>query len=111
VAPPNGRPDRESIDAVIFDAGGVLILPDARIGQAAARLLNPDSGREDWPRAYYTANLLLGSVEGPDWLSARRAMASTVGVPDDQLDAAAPLIEQLIASAPWVPVDGAVDLL
>ena len=33
------------------------------------------------------------------------------GVADDQLDAAVPLIEQLIASAPWVPVDGAVDLL
>ncbi len=111
MAPPNGRPDRDSIDAVIFDAGGVLILPDARIGQAAARVLNPDSGLGDWPRAYYTANLLLDSVEGPDWLSARRAMASTVGVPDDQLDAAVPLVERLIASAPWVPVEGAVDLL
>ena len=32
-------------------------------------------------------------------------------MPDDQLDAAIPLIEQLMASAPWVPVEGAVDLL
>ncbi len=108
---PDGLPDRESIDAVIFDAGGVLLLPEARIGQAAVRVLHRDSHVEDWPLAYYTANLLLDSVEGADWLGTERAMASSVGVPDDQLDAAIPLIEQLMASAPWVPVEGAVDLL
>jgi putative hydrolase of the HAD superfamily len=111
VALPDGAPDRDSIDAVIFDAGGVLLLPEAMIGQAAVRALNCDPRLQDWPMAYYTANLLLDSVEGSDWLGTRRAMASTVGVPDDQLDSAIPLIERLIASAPWVPVEGAVDLL
>jgi len=104
-------PPPESIEAVIFDAGGVLVLPDAMFGQLALRTLDHESRLEDWPRAYYSANLLLDSLELPDWGGTRRAMASAVGVPDDQLEAAVPLIEQLIASAPWVPVDGAVDLL
>jgi putative hydrolase of the HAD superfamily len=80
-------------------------------GQLALRTLDHESRLEDWPRAYYSANLLLDSLDLPDWGGMRRAIASTVGVPDDQLDAAVPLIEQLIASAPWVPVDGAIDLL
>jgi putative hydrolase of the HAD superfamily len=111
VVPSPTLPAPESIDALIFDAGGVLVLPDASFGQLALRTLNHDSRLEDWPRAYYSANLLLDSLELPDWGGMRRAIASAVGVPDDQLDAAVPLIEQLIASAPWVPVDGVVDLL
>jgi putative hydrolase of the HAD superfamily len=108
--PPAFRPP-EPIDAVIFDAGGVLLLPDARFGQAALQALKHESRLEDWPRAYYEANLLLDSLEVADWGGMRRTIASAVGVPDEQLDAAVPLIEQLIAAAPWVPVDGAVDLL
>ena len=111
MAPPPTLPARESIDALIFDAGGVLLLPDAAFGQLALRTLDHGSPVEDWPRAYYTANLLLDSLGLPDWGGMRRAIASAVGVADDQLDAAIPLIEQLIAAAPWVPVDGAVDLL
>ena len=104
-------PAPESMEAVIFDAGGVLVLPDAMFGRLALRTLDHESRLEDWPRAYYSANLHLDSLELPDWGGMRRAIASAVGVPDDRLEAAVPLIEQLIASAPWVPVDGAVDLL
>ncbi len=111
MAPSPTLPARESTDALIFDAGGVLVLPDAAFGQLALRTLDRGSPVEDWPRAYYTANLVLDSLGLADWGGMRRAIASAVGVADDQLDAAVPLIEQLIASAPWVPVDGAVDLL
>jgi putative hydrolase of the HAD superfamily len=104
-------PPPGAIDAVVFDAGGVLLLPDPTFGQLALRTLKHESRLEDWPRAYYNANLLLDSLELPDWGGMRRAIASAVGLPDDQLDAAVPLIEQLIASAPWAPVEGAVDLL
>jgi putative hydrolase of the HAD superfamily len=104
-------PAPESIDAVIFDSGGVLLLPDPVFGQLALRTLQHESRPEDWPRAYYSANVVLDSLELNDWGQMRRAVASAVGVPDDKLDAAVPLIEQLIASAPWVPIEGAVDLL
>ncbi len=111
VVHPPGLPPSESIDAVIFDAGGVLLLPDASFGQAALRALKHESAVEEWPRAYYEANLLLDSLELADGGGLRGAIASAIGVPDDQLEAVAPLIEQLIVAAPWVPVDGAVDLL
>jgi putative hydrolase of the HAD superfamily len=104
-------PARESTDAVIFDAGGVLLLPDATVGQLALRTLRQEPRLEDWPRAYYSANLLVDSLELPDRGGMRRAIASAFGVLDDQLDTAVPVIEQLIASVPWVPVPGAVDLL
>jgi putative hydrolase of the HAD superfamily len=106
-----GLPPPGSIDAVIFDAGGVLLLPDATFGQAAIRALKPGSGPEDWPRAYYEANLVLDSLETADGGGMRRAIASAAGIPDDQVDAALPMIEQLMVSMPWVPVEGAVDLL
>lgn len=106
-----GFPASTSVDAVIFDAGGVLLLPDALVGRAALRTLDHESRLEDWPRAYYAANVLIEGLELPDWGATRRAIASALGVPDEQVEAAVPLIEQLIVSVPWVPVEGAVDLL
>lgn len=104
-------PDPEAIDAVIFDAGGVLLLPDAEAGRAAIRTLSFESRREDWHRAHYTANQVLDRMEIPDWSAVRRVIASAVGVPDDQLDAAVALLEELMEFTPWVAVDGAADAL
>jgi putative hydrolase of the HAD superfamily len=104
-------PAREAIDAVVFDAGGVLMLPDAEACRAAVRALDCESHREDWQRAHYAANLLLDQMDTPDWPSVRRAIAAEAGVPDDQLDAASALIEEVIAGTPWVPVDGAANVL
>lgn len=104
-------PDPETVDAVIFDAGGVLLLPDAAAGQAAVATLDCESSREDWHRAHYTANLAIDQMETPDWESARQVIASAVGVPDDKLDAAAELLAELMETTPWVAVDGAADAL
>lgn len=111
VAPPAALPAPESVDAVIFDAGGVLLLPDARVGQTALSALGGGPRFQDWPRAYYSAGARLDSMDVADWGGLGRGLAAAVGVPEAQLDAAAPLIEQLIVLAPWAPVDGAVDVL
>ena len=104
-------PDPGTVDAVIFDAGGVLLLPDAAAGQAAVATLDCESSREDWHRAHYTANLAIDQMETPDWASARQVIASAVGVPGDKLDAAVALLEELMETTPWVAVDGAADAL
>lgn len=104
-------PAREAVDAVVFDAGGVLLLPDAEAGRAAVRTLNCESRPEDWHRAHYAANLVLDRMETPDWPSVRWAIASAVGIGDDQLETAAALIEEVMISTPWVAVDGAADAL
>ena len=111
MTPLSSLPDPEAVDAVIFDAGGVLLLPDAAAGQAAVATLDCESSREDWHRAHYTANLAIDQMTTLDWESARQVIASTVGVPDDKLDAAVALLEELMETTPWVAVDGAADAL
>jgi putative hydrolase of the HAD superfamily len=111
MTPLSSLPDPEAVDAVIFDAGGVLLLPDAAAGQAAVATLDCESSREDWHRAHYTANLAIDQMTTLDWESARQVIASAVGVPDGKLDTAVALLEELMETTPWVAVDGAADAL
>lgn len=104
-------PAPSAVDAVIFDAGGVLLMPDAEAGQAALATLNCETRPEDWHRAHYASNVVLDRMQTLDWQEHRRAIASEVGVPTDQLDAAAGLIEQIFARTAWVAADGAADAL
>jgi putative hydrolase of the HAD superfamily len=107
---PSTLPPREAIDAVIFDAGGVLLLPDAEAGMAAIAEFHDGSVPADWRRAHYAALLALEQMEPIDWLAHRRVVAAEVGVRTEHLDAAAALIDDVMTS-PWVPVDGAADTL
>ncbi|MGH3300512.1 MAG: HAD family hydrolase [Streptosporangiaceae bacterium] len=107
---PTTLPARETVDAVIFDAGGVLLLPDAEAGRAAIAGLHDESVAADWHRAHYAALVALEQMEPIDWSAHRRVIAAEVGVRDEHLDAAATLIEDVMAST-WVPVDGAADTL
>jgi putative hydrolase of the HAD superfamily len=104
-------PDRRDIDAVVFDAGGVLLLPDAEACRAAIATLDCASSPEDWRRAHYATLPLLDEMQPIDWLVHRRALATEVGVPDECLDAAAALIEDVMVSTAWVAVPGAADAL
>lgn len=104
-------PDRRDIDAVVFDAGGVLLLPDAEAGRAAIATLACDSTPEDWHRAHYATLRLLETMQPIDWPAHRRAMAAEIGVPDESLEAAAALIEEVMAGTAWVAVPGAADAL
>jgi putative hydrolase of the HAD superfamily len=107
----SGLPAAEAIDAVIFDAGGVLLLPDAEAGRAAVRALDCESRPEDWHRAHYAGIVALDRTEKPDWPANRRNIAAAVGVTDGRLEDAVAIIEDLIVSTPWVPVDGAAAVL
>jgi putative hydrolase of the HAD superfamily len=104
-------PARSAIDAVIFDAGGVLLMPDAEAGRAAVATLNCDTRLEDWHRAHYVGNVVLDQMQTTDWPAHRRAIAAEVGVAADQLDAAAALIEPIFSGTAWVAADGAAEAL
>jgi putative hydrolase of the HAD superfamily len=106
-----GLPARESIDAVILDAGGVLIIPDAEHGQSALAAVGCPSEREDWHRAHYAANVLLDEMDEPDWVALRRSIADMLGVRPDQREVADPVVERVVALMPWVPVAGAAQAL
>jgi putative hydrolase of the HAD superfamily len=104
-------PDPSVVDAVLFDAGGVLLLPDARVGQTAVRSIGCESALDDWHLAFHRGNLFLDQAEVLDWLDVRRAIATSLGVGEDRLDEAVLLIEKLIAETPWTPVNGAAEVL
>lgn len=104
-------PDRDQIDAVVFDAGGVLLLPDAEAGRAAIATLGCESSAEDWRRAHYATLPLIDEMQPIDWLTHRRALATEIGVPGERVDAAAALIEDVMARTAWVAVPGAADAL
>lgn len=104
-------PDPDAIDAVLFDAGGVLLLPDAAAGRAAIATLACDSTPQDWHRAHYAALAVLEEMQTTDWPTHRRAIATELGVADEHLEAAATLIEEVLAGTAWVAVDGAARTL
>jgi putative hydrolase of the HAD superfamily len=105
-------PAPQLIDAVIFDVGGVLLLPDPNAGREALGSLGCVPADVQWRRAHYSTNLVLDAQEGkPDWAAARRAFAAELGVHVDHIEAAVPLLEKLIVSTAYVPVDGAAETL
>ena len=104
-------PDRLDVDAVVFDAGGVLLLPDAEAGRAAIATLDCESTPEDWHRAHYATLPLLDQMQPIDWRTHRRAVAAEIGVPEECLEAAAALIENVMVGTAWVAVPGAADAL
>jgi putative hydrolase of the HAD superfamily len=107
---PVALPAREAVDSVIFDAGGVLLLPDAELCRSAIAELHGDTVAADWHRAHYAALRSLEQMDPIDWLAHRRVIAAEVGVRDEQLDAAAVLIDGVMRST-WVAVPGAADTL
>lgn len=104
-------PDRQDIDAVVFDAGGVLLLPDAEAGRTAIATLDCVTTPEDWRRAHYATLPLLDQMEPIDWRAHRRALAAEIGVPDDCIEAAAEMIEDVMSGSSWVAVPGAAAAL
>jgi len=75
-------------DAVLFDAGGVLVMPDPTV---LAPLLAPLGGSVDpavHHRAHYAAMRAVDRAEQEDWTLYHRAYVASVGVPADELEEA-----------------------
>lgn len=112
-AGPTGRLpwSRADIDAVVFDAGGVLLLPDPEAGRRVVESLGCVPGSHDWARAHYLATAAFDGMEVTDWAVVRQAFARALGVAEADLGAAVPLVESLIVSTPWTAVKDAARTL
>lgn len=104
-------PNPSDIEAVLFDAGGVLLLPDIAVGQEALASFGCQFGTEEWERAFYTGSVYVDQVEEVHWPAVRREIAAALGVDDDRLDEAVPIVERLILEMPWMAVIGATEVL
>src|SRR4051812_1936631 len=103
----------DGIDAVLLDAGGVLLLPDP---DAMRRELEPLAietlpDDETCRRGHYVSMRGLDRIATRDWIAVDRALCAALGLPDDLFDAAYGGMERVYIQHPWVPIDGAAEAL
>ena len=99
------------IDAVLLDSGGVLMLPDPdRMGRALASL-GGSGDPETCRRAHYASMREVDRLGEADWAAVDRALAREAGVPDDRVDEAIPLLDDVYLRQAWVPIPGVAEAL
>jgi putative hydrolase of the HAD superfamily len=99
------------VEAVLLDAGGVLLLPDPAELRRALAPLGETPDDEMCRRAHYACMRELDRLGGPDWPVVDRVLARVAGVADDRIDGAVSLIEEVYLRLPWVPVPDAAETL
>jgi putative hydrolase of the HAD superfamily len=99
------------VDAVLFDAGGVLLLPgpDAMRKALAPFGVAPDD--EQCRRAHYVSTRQIDVLGFVDWRAADRTIAELFGVDPSQYDDVFRAIESVYEGEEWVPVPGAARAL
>jgi putative hydrolase of the HAD superfamily len=102
-------PPAEQIEAVMFDAGGVLLVPQPS-AHDALEVMDCRPSPEDWVRSHYLSMRAGDTMEPLDWPSVRRVFASALGIPDHHIDTALPIIDELLIDAS-VPGDGASEVI
>lgn len=98
-------------DAVLFDAGGVLVTPDPAQTAITLAPFGATTDHHRHVRAHWAAigaledELLAAgdatTVDVPDWTLYREAFCRTVGVADDRLDAAVVALAAIFSSYLW----------
>lgn len=103
--------DLTEIDAVVLDAGGVLLLPDpSSLRELLAPFgVEPDAERCRW--AHYASTRAVDRLETADWRTIDRLVAAELGVAADQLDGATAAIDTAYNDRNWVPIEGAAEAL
>ena len=98
------------VDAVLLDAGGVLLLPNPDVMR---RLLGIDADDETCQRAHYAGMREVDRLGVPDWPAVDHVIALAAGFPEERLDDAVPLLDHLYVGGhePWVPIAGAAEAM
>lgn len=101
-------------DAVLFDAGGVLVLPDPTVVAPLLAFYGGDASIDVHRRAHYRgmhAKSAAGSVES-DWLAYDRAYVAGVGVRSEDLDESADVLNRTRTPDLWRwPIPESLDAL
>ncbi len=99
------------VEAVLLDAGGVLVLPDperirARLGPFGAA---PDD--DTCHRGHYLGMREVDRIGWPDWANVDRVLGRLYGVPEEHIEEAVAELDKVYLEDPWVAVDGAAEAL
>jgi putative hydrolase of the HAD superfamily len=99
-------------DAVLFDAGGVLVMPDPTV---LAPLLTPYGGSADYAvhhRAHYAGMRAVDRGDEADWNRYGDAYVATVGVPVEEMEEALLLFRSTFNVHLWrYPNEGSAGVL
>ena len=100
-------------DAVLLDAGGVLLVPNPEVMRRLLRPLGAEPDDETCRRAHYEGMREVDRIGEADWAAVDRVIARVAGVPEDRVGDAIPLLDQLYVSGhePWAPIAGAAEAL
>jgi putative hydrolase of the HAD superfamily len=101
-------------DAVLFDAGGVLVIPDPEVlGPIVARFGGSDDA-EQLTRAHFAGAFAYDRTaeDVEDWPSYARGYAEAAGVPADRVEEAAAALAETLDHEHWrTPFPGAIETL
>jgi putative hydrolase of the HAD superfamily len=98
-------------DAVLFDAGGVLVLPDPEMIRSRLAHLGVAPDDEACRSAHYAGMRELDRLGEADWPVVDRLLAGLLGVADEHLEQAVEQLEKVYLNDRWVPVAGAAAAL
>lgn len=102
-------------DAVLFDAGGVLVLPDPHVLAPLIAYYGGESRHEAYVRAHYAgmAAKSAAAVGESDWTHYNDTYLAHLSVPDEHRDAALEVLTHVKSNARlWRhPISGAADAL
>jgi putative hydrolase of the HAD superfamily len=99
------------VDAVLLDAGGVLLVPDPKAVRRELAPLGVEPDDETCFRAHYASMREVDIIGGPDWPVVDRCFARAVGVPEDRVEEAVPFIDDIYMHDRWTAVPGAAEAL
>jgi putative hydrolase of the HAD superfamily len=99
------------IEAVVLDAGGVLMLPDPEAFRRALAVIGLAPDDETCRRAHYVGMRELDRVGAPPWRPVDMQLALALGVGEEDLDDVIEGIERVFTHEPFVPAGGAASAL
>lgn len=103
--------DGNEIEAVVLDAGGVLMLPDPVALRRALEVIGLAPDDETCRRAHYVGMRELDRVGAPPWRPVDIQLALALGVPEADVDDVIEGIERVFTHEPFVPAGDAVSAL
>ena len=99
------------IDAVLVDAGGVLLVPDPVAVRRELASLGVEPDDETCLRAHYLSMREVDRIGRGDWPEVDRCFARAVGVADGRVEEAVPFVDSIYMRDRWAPAAGAAEAL
>jgi putative hydrolase of the HAD superfamily len=98
-------------DAVLVDAGGVLLVPDPVAIRRELATLGVEPDDETCLRAHYLSMREVDRIGRGDWPAVDRCFARAVGVAEERIEDSIPFVDSIYMRDRWAPAAGAAEAL